>query len=103
MLRVLLRTRGKATQMSEQTGATPTDSPDSKDSPWDRAAAAGPIPWVDASDDDAATANAEPAIAHDSPAGVEEERAADPDAPGDELAGPDRLTSIYGPPPGDRE
>ena len=86
--------------MSEQAGNP--DAVDAQDSPLDRAAAAGPIPWVDASDD-SGTANAEPAAAHDSPAGVEEGRAADPDATGDELSGPDRLTSIYGPPPGDRE
>jgi hypothetical protein len=85
--------------MSEQTGPSSTDS---QDSPLDRAAAGGPIPWVDASGGDGAAANAEPAAAHDSPAGVEEGRAADPDADGDELTGPGRLTSIYGPPPGDR-
>lgn len=90
--------------MSEQAGNP--KAVDAHDSPLDRAAAAGPIPWVDASDDSAGTGNAEnaePAAAHDSPAGVEEERAADPGADGDDLAGPDRLTSIYGPPPGDRE
>ena len=80
-----------------------TNATDDQQSPLDRAAAAGPLPGIGGSDDDRAADNAEPAVAHDSPAGVEEQRAADPDADGDELAGPDRLTSIYGPPPGDRE
>lgn len=89
--------------MSEQAASTPADSQEGQGSPLDRAAAAGPIPWVDTSDNSAGAENAETAAAHDSPAGVEEERAADPGADGDDLAGPDRLTSIYGPPPGDRE
>lgn len=83
--------------------AGPADeAPQQSDSPLARAAAAGPLPGIEAPEDDAAGTNTEPPAAHDSPAGVEEERAADPGAPGDELAGPDRLTSIYGPPPGDR-
>ena len=88
--------------MSEQrSNPTSGGSRDDQDSPLDRAAAGGPIAWADSPDDQAA-GNPEPASAHDSPAGVQEERAADPRADGDELAGPDRLTSIYGPPPGDR-
>ena len=88
--------------MSEETGRpSEAQSSGDRDSPLDRAAAEGPISWADSSDG-GQTGNAEPAGTHDSPAGVEEERAADPGAPGDDLAGPDRLTSIYGPPPGDR-
>lgn len=90
--------------MNEQNSRSMSaDAQDGQDSPLDRAASAGPIPWVDSKDDDAAAENAEPAAAHDSAAGVEEERAADPGAPGDDLAGPDTLTTIYGPPQGDRE
>lgn len=87
--------------MSEHTG--PADEvAQQQDSPLDRAAAAGPMSWGDSAGADTAGTNVEPAVAHDSPAGAEEERAADPGAPGDELAGPDRMSSIYGPPPGDR-
>ncbi len=90
--------------MSEQAGTAISDesSGDHQDSPLTRAAAAGPLPGADPRNDSAA-ANTEPAAAHDSPAGVEEGHAADPDADGDGLAGPDRLTSIYGPPPGDQQ
>lgn len=88
--------------MNEQLDTDHDESRGDQDSPLDRAAAAGPLPGAQTADDEVAGSNAEPAATHDSPAGVEEQRAADPDADGDELAGPDRLTSIYGPPPGER-
>lgn len=62
----------------------------------DRAAAAGPMTWNDESPTDE-NSDPEPAETHDSPAALDEERVArGPSGDGDPLS------SIYGPPPGDR-
>lgn len=89
--------------MTEQSDTPVPTAPGDEKDPLARAAAAGPLPGAGLADDGAPAENAEPAAAHDSPAGIDEARAADPDADGDELVGTDPLSTIYGPPPGDRE
>ena len=89
--------------MAEHASSSPARSDNDPDDPLARAAAAGPLPGAEIAADGAPAENAEPAAAHDSPAGIDEARASDPGADGDELVGTDPLSTIYGPPPGDRE
>jgi len=80
------------TASDDRTGTDPAAG--GSGDPLARAAAQGPI-FTD--DDETDSSNLEAPEAHDSPAAVDEERAAE-----ETTDDSDRLRSIYGPPPGER-
>ena len=88
-----------STNSDEAAGSTePTEGADS----LARAAEQGPMDWDDAAGDHPDGSDPEPAVLHDSPASVDEDRAENP-SPGDNLDRPDSMSSIYGPPAGAAE